>query len=40
MWESTAGTLRYGLGHGNKVIGFPDLYSIGPIRELHKEISI
>jgi len=38
--ESTAGTLRYGLGRGNKVIGFPEFFSIGPIWELHKEISI
>ena len=36
--ESTAGSLRYGLGHGNKVIGFPDFFSIGPIWELHKEV--
>ena len=36
--ESTAGSLRYGLGRGNKVIGFPDFFSIGPIWELHKEL--
>ncbi|MFZ0444134.1 MAG: DUF1835 domain-containing protein, partial [Bacillus sp. (in: firmicutes)] len=36
--ESTAGSLRYGLGHGNKVIGFPDFFSIGPVWELHKEV--
>ena len=27
--ESTAGTLRYGLGRGNKVIGFPDFFLSG-----------
>ena len=32
--ESTAGSLRYGLGRGNKVIGFPDFFSIGPIWKL------
>jgi hypothetical protein len=36
--EHTAGTLRYGLGRGNKVIGFPDFFSIGPIWELHKDV--
>ena len=36
--ESTAGSLRYGLGHGNKVIGFPDFFSIGPVWKLHKDV--
>ena len=36
--ESTAGSLRYGLGRGNKVIGFPDFFSIGPIWKLHKDV--
>lgn len=36
--ESTAGSLRYGLGHGNKVIGFPDFFSIGPIWDLHNDV--
>lgn len=36
--EHTAGALRYGLGRGNKVIGFPDFFSIGPIWELHKDV--
>ena len=36
--ESTAGTLRYGLGRGNKVIGFPDFFSIGPVWKLHKDV--
>ena len=35
--ESTAGSLRYGLGRGNKVIGFPDFFSIGPIWKLHND---
>ena len=33
--ESTAGSLRYGLGRGNKVIGFPDFFSIGPDLEAY-----
>ena len=36
--ESTAGSLRYGLGRGNKVMGFPDFFSVGPIRKLHKDV--
>lgn len=36
--ESAAGSLRYGLGRGNKVIGFPDFFSIGPIWKLHKDV--
>ncbi|MBB6447874.1 DUF1835 domain-containing protein [Bacillus benzoevorans] len=36
--ESTAGTLRYGLGRGNKVIGIPEFFSIGSIWELHKDV--
>ena len=36
--ESTAGSLRYGLGRGNKVIGFPDFFSIGPIWKLHNDV--
>src|SRR3954469_6514855 len=35
--ESTAGSLRYGLGRGNKVIGFPDSFPVGSIWKLHKE---
>ncbi|WP_338449404.1 DUF1835 domain-containing protein [Niallia oryzisoli] len=36
--ESTAGSLRYGLERGNKVIGFPDFFSIGPIWKLHNDV--
>ena len=36
--ESTAGSLRVGLGYKNKVIGFPDDFAIGPILELHKDV--
>jgi len=36
--EHTAGGLRYGLGRGNKVIGFPDFFSIGPIWKLHNDV--
>lgn len=36
--ESIAGSLRYGLGRGNKVIGFPDFFAVGPIWELDKEV--
>lgn len=35
--ESAAGSLRVGLGDGNKVIGFPDFFAVGPICELHRE---
>lgn len=35
--ESTAGSLRYGLGRGNKVIGFPDFFAVGPIWQLHRD---
>lgn len=35
--ESPAGSLRVGLGRENKVIGFPDFFAVGPIRELHNE---
>lgn len=35
--ESPAGSLRVGLGRENKVIGFPDFFAVGPIRELHHE---
>lgn len=36
--ESPAGSLRVGLGHENKVIGFPDFFAVGPILELHKDV--
>lgn len=35
--ESPAGLLRSALGRGNKVIGFPDTFAVGPLRELHKD---
>lgn len=35
--ESPAGSLRVSLGRENKVIGFPDFFAVGPIRELHYE---
>jgi Protein of unknown function/Domain of unknown function (DUF1835) len=35
--ESAAGSLGVGLGRENKVIGFPDFFAVGPIRELHTE---
>lgn len=35
--ESSAGSLRVGLGHENKVIGFPDFFAIGPIWDLHND---
>lgn len=33
--EAAAGSLRVGLGHKNKVIGFPDFFAVGPIWKLH-----
>ncbi|HWO78755.1 MAG TPA: DUF1835 domain-containing protein [Bacillus sp. (in: firmicutes)] len=33
--EAQAGTLKVGLGRGNKVIGFPDFFTVGPMWELH-----
>ncbi|WP_404427260.1 DUF1835 domain-containing protein [Ureibacillus chungkukjangi] len=36
--ESPAGSLRVGLGHENKIIGFPDFFAVGPIWELHQEV--
>lgn len=35
--ESSAGTLRVGLGHKNLVIGFPEFFAVGPIWMLDKE---
>ncbi|WP_404457227.1 DUF1835 domain-containing protein [Oceanobacillus kapialis] len=35
---SSAGSLKVGLGDENKVIGFPDYFSFGPIYELHKGV--
>ncbi|MCM3571079.1 DUF1835 domain-containing protein [Neobacillus mesonae] len=35
--ESPAGSLKFGLDHENKVIGFPDMFAEGPIWELHNE---
>ncbi|KRG11897.1 DUF1835 domain-containing protein [Lederbergia galactosidilytica] len=35
--ESTTGSLKFGLEHGNKVIGFPDFFAAGPIWKLHEE---
>lgn len=36
--ESTAGSLRYSLGiYHNKIIGFPDFFATGPIKNLHEE---
>lgn len=35
--ESPAGSLRVGLGRENKVIGFPDFFAVGPIKELHEK---
>jgi hypothetical protein len=35
--ESAAGSLKVGLSRENKVIGFPDFFAVGPIRELHTE---
>lgn len=35
--EAAAGTLRVGLGFGNKVIGFPDFFAEGPIWQLHQD---
>ncbi|WP_243355478.1 DUF1835 domain-containing protein [Bacillus litorisediminis] len=35
--ESSAGSLRGGLGSEHKVIGVPDFFAVGPIWELHKE---
>ncbi|RST76543.1 DUF1835 domain-containing protein [Siminovitchia acidinfaciens] len=34
---AAAGTLRVGLGHENKVIGFPDFFAVGPIWKLHSD---
>jgi len=36
--ESTAGSLRVGLGRKNRIIGFPDFFAVGPILELHNEV--
>lgn len=36
--ESPAGSLRSGLGGGNKIIAFPDFFAVGPIWHLHKEV--
>lgn len=33
--ESPAGSLRVGLGSDQKVIGFPDFFAVGPIKDLH-----
>lgn len=36
--ESPAGTLRYSLGsYHNKIIGFPDFFTEGPLQDLHNE---
>ncbi|GAE37611.1 DUF1835 domain-containing protein [Halalkalibacter akibai] len=36
--ESPAGALRYSLGsHQNKIIGFPDFFAEGPLKNLHNE---
>ncbi|WP_228027617.1 DUF1835 domain-containing protein [Bacillus fonticola] len=35
--ESPAGSLMVGLEHGHRVIGFPDFFAVGPVRELHME---
>lgn len=36
--ESPAGYLRVGLGRENKVIGFPDFFAVGPIKELPEKV--
>ncbi len=35
--ESAAGSLRVGLENHHKVIGFPDIFSIGPVWQLHSK---
>lgn len=35
--ESPAGLLRSALGRGNKIIGFPDFFAVGPLREIHED---
>ncbi|MGA5689289.1 DUF1835 domain-containing protein [Cytobacillus pseudoceanisediminis] len=35
--ESPAGSLKVGLSKENKVIGYPDFFSNGPLRKLHEE---
>ncbi|MBM7716235.1 DUF1835 domain-containing protein [Siminovitchia sp. FSL H7-0308] len=36
--EAAAGSLRVGLDHKNKVIGFPDFFAVGPIWQLHRDV--
>ncbi|EGA91091.1 hypothetical protein GPDM_01775 [Planococcus donghaensis MPA1U2] len=35
--ESSAGSLRIGLHYENKIIGFPDFFTVGPLWDLHTE---